>query len=531
LDDVFKVVLILNNMIKNSFCRVLKKSFVGVLVAVFFLGICNIAFAADEGEGVTPAPQIEIQIDSVDEVAVSRKLILDATGSVPQSELNNFVFEWDFGDGKHEFGAEVAHNYATPGDYVVSLSIDGKGQSAEIEKNIFVYNNNILLVSDQSVDFEMIEGFMNAAREQNTVVSNFHSVGGVSEFLVEEELLQDLIDGQRQIKDADIIMFWTEGSLGATLLSELRNALPSNLIDFSNKDIMFITEGNLSGLENIAQGTFDSVEPNRIIITHSEARFPLLKSLDVDAEDAAEFIEILKSRGIGFGIISSPTKFKVHRFMSYFINYMINHGVPSNTVRLVLVLSVIVTVVSFMKQVIGLDTLGVYTPSMLAISFIALDVWFGLFILLAILLISLITRRFIKRYRMMYIPRMSFVMIVVSLLILVLLMLGTFFNVTQIIAISIFPMFLLISVVERCISLVGDKGLKTASGIMVEVIIVSLIAYLVADSAYVRTMVLAYPEIVFALLVVNVFLGRWKGLRIVEYVRFREVFSHYAEEE
>ena len=33
-----------------------------------------------------------------------------------------------------------------------------------------------------------------------------------------------------------------------------------------------------------------------------------------------------------------------------------------------------------MKQVVGIDTLGVYTPSILTLSFIALNLWFGLLI-------------------------------------------------------------------------------------------------------------------------------------------------------
>ncbi len=498
------------------------------------------AFAAAPGGGedvlaagseAQPEAEIEVQINSLDEVGVGRKLILDAHGSVPEAALDEFVFNWDFGDGMREFGPEVVHNYTEPGVYQVKLNISGQGKEVGLTKDIFVYNNSVLLVSDASASEEMLDGFMNAAREQYTTVNNFRSESGVSEFLVEEELLLKLSDGQQQIKDADVIMFWTEGSLGATLLSALRNTLPSTVIDFSDKKVVFVTKGSLQGLQNIAQGTFDNIQPDHIVITHPEARYPLLKSLDLGAEDREAFVDILKDRGIGYEVIDSETQFKVHRFMSYFINYMINNGVPSNTIKLILVLSVIVTVVSFMKQVVGFDTLGVYTPSMLAISFIALDLWFGLFILLAILAVSLLTRRFIKRYRMMYIPRMGIVMIVISLLILVLLVLATYFNISHIIAISIFPMFLLINVVERCVSLVGEKGLKVASQVILEVVIVSVIAYVIADSAYIRTVMLAYPELVFGLLFVNFFLGRWKGLRLVEYIRFREVFNHYAEEE
>lgn len=488
---------------------------------------------ADEEIDLTSIPEskIEVQINSVDTVGVGRKLILDARNSVPEAELDAYVFKWNFGDGSNEFGPEVAHNYTKPGIYDVILTIVGETEEAESVKQIFVYNNNILLVTDSSVREEMINGFMETARTQNTFINHFRSDGGVSEFLIEEELLTRLSEGQGQIRDADIIMFWTEGSLGATLLSALRNTLPSAVIDFSNKTIVFVTNSNLRGLKSLAQGTFDNLKPKHIIITYPEARYPLLESLDFNLEGRETFAEILESRGVSFELIDTETHFKIYRFMSYFINYMINNGVPSNTIKLVLILSVIVTVVSFMKQVIGFDTLGVYTPSMLAISFIALDLWFGLVILMAILLMSLLARKFMKRYRMMYIPRMSIVMIVISLLILVLLILATYFNVSSIIAISIFPMFLLINVVERCVSLVGEKGMTIAAHVMMEVFAVSILAYFVADSAYVRTMMLAYPELVIALLFVNFFLGRWKGLRVVEYIRFREVFKNYAEEE
>lgn len=502
------------------------------LLCVIFL-IFPAIISAQEEVSPTSAPEskIEVQINSVDTVGVGRKLILDARDSVPESKLDAYIFKWNFGDGLSEFGPEVAHNFTKPGLYDVSLTVSGEEQEVPLTKQIFVYNNNVLLVSDSSVRDEMVDGFMQSAREQNTFINHFRSDGGVGEFLIEEELLARLAEGQQQIKDADIIMFWTEGSLGATLLSALRNTLPSAVIDFSNKTVIFVTNGSLRGLKSLAQGTFDNIKPKYIVITYPESRYPLLESLNLSVEGRLSFTEILSARGVSYEFIDTKTQFKVHRFMSYFINYMINNGVPSNTIKLVLILSVIVTVISFMKQVIGFDTLGVYTPSMLAISFVALDIWFGLIILMAILSVSLLARKFMKNYTLMYIPRMSIVTIVISLLILLLLVLTTYFNVSSVIAISIFPMFLLINVAERCVSLVGEKGMKVASEVMFEVLIVSVIAYFVADSAYVRTMMLAYPELVILLIFVNFFLGRWKGLRVVEYVRFREVFKNYAEEE
>jgi hypothetical protein len=47
--------------------------------------------------------------------------------------------------------------------------------------------------------------------------------------------------------------------------------------------------------------------------------------------------------------------------MSYFVNVLINNGIPDNTIALLLLLPVIATVVAFMRQVIGITTFGIYT--------------------------------------------------------------------------------------------------------------------------------------------------------------------------
>jgi len=70
--------------------------------------------------------------------------------------------------------------------------------------------------------------------------------------------------------------------------------------------------------------------------------------------------------------------------MSYLVGFMIDRGIPSNSIKLILMLPIIVTMIAFMKQVVGVTTLGVYTPSILALSFIAIDLRYGLLIFVII---------------------------------------------------------------------------------------------------------------------------------------------------
>jgi len=46
---------------------------------------------------------------------------------------------------------------------------------------------------------------------------------------------------------------------------------------------------------------------------------------------------------------------------------------------------------------------------------------------------------------------------------------------------------------------------------------------------FVKNLMLTYPELIFFIFVINVLLGKWTGLRVLEYVRFREILRHMEE--
>jgi hypothetical protein len=48
----------------------------------------------------------------------------------------------------------------------------------------------------------------------------------------------------------------------------------------------------------------------------------------------------------------------------------------------------------------------------------------------------------------------------------------------------------------------------------------TIVCYLVVDRAGLQSLVLAFPEILLATVLFDVLLGKWRGLRLVEYVRF-----------
>ena len=112
----------------------------------------------------------------------------------------------------------------------------------------------------------------------------------------------------------------------------------------------------------------------------------------------------------------------------------------------------------------------------------------------------------------------------------------------EFLSLAIFPMLILSTLVEKFISVKTEKGFSTAITLMSETVLVAIIAYFIAGGeinlifaefkfGLVRNLMITYPEIIFLLLGINAFLGRWTGLRVLERFRFREVLRHIEEEE
>jgi len=79
--------------------------------------------------------------------------------------------------------------------------------------------------------------------------------------------------------------------------------------------------------------------------------------------------------------------------------------------------------------------------------------------------------------------------------------------------------------VEKFVAAQIEKGNKTAFILASETLFMSLVVYAIISSRFLISLVLEYPWIVLLTIPLNIFLGKWTGLRITEYWRFRDVLK------
>jgi len=222
---------------------------------------------------------------------------------------------------------------------------------------------------------------------------------------------------------------------------------------------------------------------------------------------------------------------------SGFVEFAIAQGVPIETVTLILMLPIVVALIAFFRQVLGIKAFGIYTPALMIFAFLAIKsesgsflggIKYGTFIFVAVILIGTVTRIILRQFRLLYLPRVAIVISVVALCTLLILIFGGMFRRTGLASVSIFPILIMIALVEKFIATQIEKGNKTAVILSIETLLISIVGYSLASWGKLIELLQLYPWVVLVVITVNIFLGKWTGLRILEYWRFKEIIK-YAE--
>ena len=212
--------------------------------------------------------------------------------------------------------------------------------------------------------------------------------------------------------------------------------------------------------------------------------------------------------------------------LSPIINFFLSEGVPFETVILILMLPIIATLIAFLRQVVGIKAFGIYTPLIITFAFLATNgLKYGIAIFIAVLLSGLIMRFVLKPFRLLYLPRVAIMLSVVSLLILLLLVFGGGLKRTGLAAVSIFPILIMITLVEKFVAVQIEKGNRTAVILAFETLIISIAGYYLASWEPLIKLIASQPWIILLTLPINILLGKWTGLRLSEYIRFKHVIK------
>jgi hypothetical protein len=202
-------------------------------------------------------------------------------------------------------------------------------------------------------------------------------------------------------------------------------------------------------------------------------------------------------------------------------------GIPLDLLKIIIMLPLGALIVAIFRNVIGLQTFGVFLPALIAVASRETGLFWGLIAYLIVIALVAVIHFPLERWGMLYTPKLAIMLVGVVISFLVIASLGIQLEVYSIAYITLFPIVLITLTAERFARKITEEGLKAALSRTVQTMIVVIVAYFAMNSRSMESFFLAFPELFLVIIAVNIMLGKWIGLRLTEYARFR-VFAGAA---
>lgn len=205
-------------------------------------------------------------------------------------------------------------------------------------------------------------------------------------------------------------------------------------------------------------------------------------------------------------------------------------GFTEQMLALLLFIPVLATLVNLSRYILGFKTLGIYAPMTLSFAYIFTGIRFGLLITVAVITSTLLSYAILRRVRMHYISRTTITYIIITVLVIVIIALNEVSPISltserhDISSLSPLGIVLIASLSDFFVKRYVKKSLNMALRAVVETVIVAFLGWMLLRSELLYNAVLEYTVLlIILLLMVNFLIGKYPGIRLREYLRFKKI--------
>ena len=212
--------------------------------------------------------------------------------------------------------------------------------------------------------------------------------------------------------------------------------------------------------------------------------------------------------------------------LQHAIREAVGNGLPANIIVLLLLFPMITSLIAFARHVIGLKGFGVFIPAVLSVAFASTGILTGAVVFIIVLLATTIAKLSVKRLRLPLLPRTAMLLWVVSLLVALTLIASSWFGTASLLTLNIFPILIVMLITENFIRTQLFNSQKEALSITFETLLVAVLGAFIINMETIQQFVLLYPELsLIAVAIINILVGRYTGLRLLEKTRFQSIIE------
>ena len=197
--------------------------------------------------------------------------------------------------------------------------------------------------------------------------------------------------------------------------------------------------------------------------------------------------------------------------------------ISSNTLAITLLFPLCTFLITFLRNVIGIKTFGIFMPILIAAICMFTGLLTGIIGFTVILLIAWLCHYLLEKLRILKTARLAIVISIVSVLFILLLWHSAIEQKFEFGMLALMPVVIISFVSERIhqVSQEGDWP-ELITNSLGSILAIAL-CYLYLSSHMLHTVFILYPETQLLVIAGLLFIGRWDGIRISELIRFKNL--------
>lgn len=215
-----------------------------------------------------------------------------------------------------------------------------------------------------------------------------------------------------------------------------------------------------------------------------------------------------------------------NNFIQHAIRNAISQGVAPNIIVLVLLFPLIASLIAASRHIIGLRGFGIYIPAVLAVALVSTGIMEGIAIFGAIVAVAIFAKKFLKKTKLSYLPRTAMLLWMISMGIFTVMLLSPTLGLVSLMSINIFPILILVLLSENFLDAQARSKQSEAIALTLETLALAFVSSLLLRWEIMQKFALTEPELlIFTSVVINVVIGKFTGLRLKEWFRFRSLIE------
>ncbi len=475
-------------------------------------------------------------IDITYESNIASGIPFDLDLSTLEDELEveyntNVFFEWDIKWASTKRWSSFSRTFQSPGEKEINLTIyrnvaGQKNLIASQDIDLFIYNSSVPFIYDNDIKPEQRNNFIQIAR---TSWVYLYDLGTYDEKNINGAKIVETLKQYNNIpwKRSDYIWVWwgKEFILNAAgqinkqaLLGDYGASINLAIFSSFNKDVL----GNF-----VWNFLSDKSSMNDIIISEETTR---LQSIEQPLSMSA-LVKHLNDNNHDYTTVKIQNRVKSLLFISKFVNNLSSAGFQAWSIYLVIIIPILLLGLSTMKHIIGFSPLGIMVPVGLVLLYFQAGLLVSLIVIISIFILNLVLAKLISSYTLLYTPKVALLLWINIIFIIAILNTLFQYNLIGSDLESIIFVIIFILIAEKLITLIIGKEFREYKYSLIYTLAFSLVSYVILQFDLMQIFLLAYPEILLLLIPINFWIGRFTGLRITEYFRFREIIHNIDEEE